>query len=181
MNPAPGYDDFVPHDLLHFVVERALRIGKGLFGQLAAGGTAGTFRPIRTDVHPREVSRLARRLARRGARLTREGRDDSELSERAAQACHQAWMTRAGGGTLTHTRSDTQAGQLQPGELAESALVLTREQLDRACSELDELSAAWQRLKIGQALTLVWTVPVAEANPRQDVRPNSRMQRSRRT
>ena len=42
MNPAPGYDTRMPHDLIHFVVERELGIRHGIFGQLAAGGTAGT-------------------------------------------------------------------------------------------------------------------------------------------
>src|SRR5262245_18408856 len=38
MSPAPGYDPLMPHDLQHFIVERALAINGGVFGQLAAGG-----------------------------------------------------------------------------------------------------------------------------------------------
>lgn len=46
MDPAPGYDALVPHDLQHFIVERALGIEGAIYGQLAVGGTAGTFHTI---------------------------------------------------------------------------------------------------------------------------------------
>jgi len=49
VNPAPGYDPVLPHDLQHFIVERALGIEGAVFGQLAAGGTAGTFHVIAID------------------------------------------------------------------------------------------------------------------------------------
>ena len=41
MNPAPGYDPLMPHDMMHLVVESQLGLTRGIFGQLAAGGTAG--------------------------------------------------------------------------------------------------------------------------------------------
>jgi hypothetical protein len=44
MDPAPGYDNKLPHDAAHFIVENELGILGGVFGQLAAGGTANTFR-----------------------------------------------------------------------------------------------------------------------------------------
>ena len=40
MDPAPGYDDRLPHDAAHFIVENELGIVRGIFGQLAVGGTA---------------------------------------------------------------------------------------------------------------------------------------------
>ncbi|MDH4077869.1 MAG: hypothetical protein OEW29_18230 [Acidimicrobiia bacterium] len=42
MAPAPGFDRRLPHDLQHFLVEEQLGIADGIFGRLAAGGTAGT-------------------------------------------------------------------------------------------------------------------------------------------
>ena len=35
---APGYDDLMPHDLAHYVVEEFFGIELGVWGQLAAGG-----------------------------------------------------------------------------------------------------------------------------------------------
>ena len=42
MNPASGFDPIMPHDLQHFIVEQTLGIEGAIYGQLAAGGTAGT-------------------------------------------------------------------------------------------------------------------------------------------
>lgn len=44
MDPAPGYHPHIPHDLAHLVVERHLGLRDGIYGSLAAGGDAGTFR-----------------------------------------------------------------------------------------------------------------------------------------
>jgi hypothetical protein len=61
MEPAAGYDPLLPHDLAHFVVENELGISGGVFGQLAAGGLAGTFHP--TD------DKRKRKLEKRGDRF----------------------------------------------------------------------------------------------------------------
>jgi hypothetical protein len=44
LEPAPGFDAYLPHDLIHFAVECHWRLRDGVFGQLAAGGT-GIFLP----------------------------------------------------------------------------------------------------------------------------------------
>ena len=157
MNPAPGYDARMPHDLIHFVVERELSLRHGIFGQLAAGGTAGTFHPATCGVASRrEAARHRRALAKRGARLLRQGRADSAMSERAADVCRRAWLARAAGGDVPRT----------------GALPCSAEELARICDVLDELSAAWARLGIGQALTLDWPDARLEACHGAAVRPN---------
>src|SRR5689334_18462280 len=63
MDPAPGYSDLIPHDLVHLVVEEEFGLRKGIFGQLAAGGNAGTFVPteeLRTKAWARQVERRNR-------------------------------------------------------------------------------------------------------------------------
>ena len=163
MNPAPGYDVRLPHDLLHFVVERELGIRYGIFGQLAAGGTAGTFRPISTSAAAgRKGTRQRRALAKRGAKLLQQGRADSVESERAADTCLRAWIAHAAGREFT-ARQD----------LPYSALKLAR-----VCAALDEVSCAWTKLLVGQALTLHW--PDTRTVPRGSVpvRPNKSLNRS---
>src|SRR5215217_5827772 len=77
MNPAPGYDSLMPHDLMHLVVEAQLGLTRGIFGQLAAGGTAGTFHPsVTSSESSRETARASKRVAARGKKLLKEGRDD---------------------------------------------------------------------------------------------------------
>lgn len=141
MNPAPGYDPLMPHDLIHFVVERELRIRHGIFGQLADGGTAGTFRPVAgLGVPSRTAARQRRALARRGATLLRKGRVDSTVSEQAADLCHRAWLARRAGTTFAMNEG----------------MPYSTMQVTRVCDVLDELSVAWMTLGIGQALTLNW-------------------------
>jgi hypothetical protein len=82
MYPAPGYDERLPHDLAHFVVEREYGIARGVFGQLAAGD-ARTFR--------RADGAVDGRLRRRGERLVREHGDDLARSEQLAYRCMRAW------------------------------------------------------------------------------------------
>jgi len=44
-HPAPGYNEYLPHDLLHFVAEAEWGLDGAVFGQLAAGGDPGIFLP----------------------------------------------------------------------------------------------------------------------------------------
>jgi hypothetical protein len=156
MNPAPGYDARLPHDLIHLVVERELGLRHGIFGQLAAGGTAGTFHSVGGDgASPRDAARARRALAKRGATLQRQGHADSVKSEQAADICRRAWLARAGG-----------------AKLVADAVPFSAEQLTRICDRLDELSAAWSRLQIGQALTVHWPEGRTESRRGAGVRPN---------
>ncbi len=84
MNPAPGFDPRLPHDLVHFAVEREHRVELGVFGQLAAGGNLRTFR--RLDGTP------DRRLRRRGERLAREHLEALARSEHRAAEALRAWL-----------------------------------------------------------------------------------------
>jgi hypothetical protein len=36
-DPAPGYDDDIPHDLVHYVVEAELRLQNAVYGRAARG------------------------------------------------------------------------------------------------------------------------------------------------
>jgi hypothetical protein len=83
MDPAPGFDPRLPHDLVHYAVEREHGIELGVFGQLAAGGNLRTFR--RLDATP------DRRLRRRGERLAREHLDELARSEDLAAEALRAW------------------------------------------------------------------------------------------
>src|SRR5215216_4552390 len=88
MNPAPGYDPLIPHDMMHLVVEAQLGLTRGIFGQLAAGGTAGTFHlSSRNDEGSRQTARASKRVTERGRKLLKQGQDDCVQSERATYIC----------------------------------------------------------------------------------------------
>jgi hypothetical protein len=145
MSPAPGYDPLMPHDLLHYVVERELGLRSGIFGQIAQGGCAGTFHltaPATTG--RREAARQRRHLNKRDARLLREGKRDGLASEGAVHVCQQAWEMRRAA-AVRNTVNGKPAGS-----------EITDERLTRILARLDELSRQWASLQIGESITVDW-------------------------
>ena len=142
MEPAPGYDARLPHDMAHFVVENELGITGGVFGQLAGGGHARTFQP--TD------ERTSRKLAKRGRRLAATNRRDAMLSEKTVFLACQTWNNDLSGVT-------TPEG-------------VSAEDIKRVCREFDAVSALWSELAVGESMTLVWRGRSARAQRRRPSR-----------
>jgi hypothetical protein len=80
---APGYDDWLPHDLLHFVAEAELGLDGGIFGDLAAGGNARLFWPVDRS----QIPKLWRARRIKKQRLT-EGRRSEELAAHLDRGWH---------------------------------------------------------------------------------------------
>lgn len=157
-NPAPGYDDRLPHDLVHFVVEEVLKIREGVFGQLAAGGDSGTFMADPPVTSSREDARNRRRAKRRAAPLSRAGHRDSVFSEHAANIGLHAWLSRS---SLESDRSrardmasfvDREWEHCSKEERAR----LSPDALDRICNRLEEVSRSWTALSRGESMVLPW-------------------------
>ena len=140
MDPAPGYSDLIPHDLVHFVVETELGLRDGIFGQLAAGGDAGTFVPTQEQ----RTRAWARRTARRNSST---GRDMGASEDLAAQV-YPRWLRRAG------HRPSPHYDRLQPPPTD-----LDDGDLDRVLTRLDALSAEWRSLGVGESLVVDWPWP----------------------
>jgi hypothetical protein len=158
MDPAPGFDPLIPHDLMHLVVESELGLRRGIFGQIANGGTAGTFHVQTPDKKTRDASRLRRRTAKRGEKLLLAGREDCARSERATSVCWHEWLARSHDPKrrtqATKTMSEAKhLRQLSPKSGNDG---LNEEIIDRVCARLDDLSARWSHLSIGQSLTIEW-------------------------
>lgn len=140
MDPAPGYDRLMPHDLMHLVVEAELGLEQGIFGQLSSGGDAGTFRPtFNARESSREIARLRRRVKARGAKLLQHGRDDCAQSERATFICWQRWQGK-------------EVRDVAVTDLPE----LNQKKLNEICEHLDELSSYWSKLEVGQSMSVRW-------------------------
>lgn len=145
LDPAPGYDDDIPHDLVHYVVEAELGLTSGVYGRAARG--AGTF--IATadrDRSPRERARQQRKQQKRERALSaHDAQQSGELarSERLAALCDVAWRRQHG-------------QKADPGRAA--PLLHARDAADvaRVVARLDVLAALWRGLIIGQALVFDW-------------------------
>ena len=80
-----GYDDWLPHDLLHFVAEAELGLDGGVFGDLAAGGNARIFQPMDKEL----VAKMWRKQRIRPTRLP-----DGRRSEQLAAELESGWQAR---------------------------------------------------------------------------------------
>ncbi|MCB0909657.1 MAG: hypothetical protein KDB63_21360 [Nocardioidaceae bacterium] len=139
MAPAPGFSDLIPHDLVHLVVEAELGLRDGIFGQLAAGGNAGTFVPI----HELRTKAWARQVERRN-RAT--GREMGRSEDLVAQV-YPRWLRRAGHHPVDGVRRDP-----PPTELSQARLA-------RLMSRLDALSAQWRAVVVGGSMSVEWPWP----------------------
>ncbi|HET6889651.1 MAG TPA: hypothetical protein VFH31_01000 [Pyrinomonadaceae bacterium] len=128
MEPAPGYDDRLPHDMAHFVVENELGISGGVFGQLAAGGHARTFSGT--------AERRKNKVVKRGNRIAAANRDDANLSERIVGLACATWKNNPSAVPSTEG--------------------VSAEDIKRVCREFDAVSAVWSKLKVGESMTLTW-------------------------
>ncbi|MBW0089641.1 hypothetical protein I4I73_04710 [Pseudonocardia sp. KRD-184] len=139
-DPAPGFHAHVPHDLVHFVVERQLGLREGIYGTLADGGDAGTFRPLDEP--------YSKKWARRNTRPI--GRPDMARSERLAQLVQGAWEVR-------HAARPTSPGIR--AWLDERAAGVDPALVDELVDRLDELAPRWHALRVGGSITLDWPAP----------------------
>jgi hypothetical protein len=77
-----GYDDRLPHDLLHFVAEAEYGLDGGVFGDLAAGGNARIFQSYDQEL----TAKLWRKQRIRRTRLP-----DGRRSEELASELERGW------------------------------------------------------------------------------------------
>ncbi|XRQ15976.1 hypothetical protein ACN3XK_35405 [Actinomadura welshii] len=142
MDPAPGYDDEIPHDLVHYLVEAELGLSAGVYGRAAAGG--GDFLAAAdTPGDPRRRAREQRRLKRRETSLARRDRGDMARSEHLAGLCDLAWRRRAGAATPAWA-------ERKPIPPDDAPVV------ERILRHLEELAPLWRDLPVGDALTFTW-------------------------
>jgi hypothetical protein len=143
LEPAPGYHDHLPHDLVHFTVECHWGLKDGVYGQIAAGGN-GLFRPAEEPGKRRSLQRDRKRGARRDAHSGR----DIARSEQLAQAALIAWtMRHTGRPAPAHVLKTLAAAAVPEPELA-------------ACTDrLVPLAERWHSLPAGEPLTLTWPWP----------------------
>jgi hypothetical protein len=74
---APGYDDWLPHDLLHFVAEAEFSLDEGIFGSVAAGRKVKAFIPV----DPKETVKVWRQNRIKKVKLP-DGRRSGQLVSR---------------------------------------------------------------------------------------------------
>jgi hypothetical protein len=134
----PGYDNHLPHDALHFLVEAEARLTGGAFGRIAAG-QSNMFWPA--------DDRLLRHQKRKEAKRKPSALEHAQMgrSEDLAAVCQVLWELRAG-----HRSEPPAWFDRVPPEDLESGLT------ERILARLDEFAARWHALPVGGSITLAW-------------------------
>ena len=145
ISQAPGYDDYLPHDLLHFVAEAEWGLDGAIYGQLAAGGDPGLFLPV----DPKLVGPWVRQR-----KVRPKAKPKGRRSEFLAYALECAWNARRGRRPLPDNWDDVLA-------LARA----NRDDVDRVATSLDEVAERWHSLRIGEKITLEWPRPERRPRP----------------
>ena len=147
----------LPHDIMHFVVERELRITDGIWGGIASGIVFDSMYHVsgRRPPHARERSReLLASFRRRGLRAE----VLANFVECVAGLDHPSdiqIMTLAATRLSVLPEADT---DVEPAEIAAAAQALQVE------------AARWARLRVGEELTYEWPRTALAARSRARVR-----------
>ncbi|CCE05950.1 conserved hypothetical protein [Bradyrhizobium sp. STM 3843] len=158
MNPAPGFDPWMPHDLQHFIVEKCLGLEGAIFGRLATGGTAKTFHAVAGDASSRTTSRLQRKHAAKDRRQMPEQTEDYGRSERATYVCWHDWLQHADDPALrarAAAMASSASGMLARMEPRERAQ-FTPQRLAEIRTEFQRLSHRWAALGVGESISERW-------------------------
>ncbi|MGY0021135.1 hypothetical protein ACVHNB_19400 [Streptomyces sp. YJ-C3] len=132
----PGGHDYLPHDLVHLLVEAEAGIELGVFGQLAAGDN-GMFWPA----DPAERTKALRR--RKMKRTTSSARERADMirSEELAGITLPVWEVRR-------------------GHAADLPAYVTAQHIppvvDRIVARFDEYAGRWHALPVGGTLNVTW-------------------------
>jgi hypothetical protein len=141
---SPGAGDRLPHDLIHYVVERELELDDGLWGRIANGVTYKSFRIVeQPKTKPQRPRRRTRKTKRKGL-LEAEVlvwilHDIWDGSAEREWGSIQAFLD-----SIWSPRTRSRADELEP------------EAIRRVCESLDRTEAEWKRVGRGGHLRVAW-------------------------
>lgn len=159
MNPAPGFDELMPHDMLHFLVEQEFGLRNAIFGQVATGGTSGTFMQAPSESkNSKQDSRQRRKLNQKGRKMMKDASDEYAQSERATYICWYDWLSHSSDEKL---RSQAKEMKITADSIYQQMSDAERkrfstEKLAQIRKRMDELSQKWVSLRVNESLTIDW-------------------------
>ncbi|MBC9712467.1 hypothetical protein H9Y04_07760 [Streptomyces sp. TRM66268-LWL] len=131
----PGGHPYLPHDLVHFVVESVAGIELGVYGRLAAGDN-GLFWPA----DPAERTKAMRRRRTKPGKPTPKASADMGRSEELAGIAVPVWELRRG---FAETLPAYVPSPLPPV-------------VERIVDALDTYADRWHGLPVGGSLEVTW-------------------------
>jgi hypothetical protein len=148
---SPGATDALPHDLIHFVVERELGLDDGFWPRVARGVKFRNMRLVR-----KPLGKL-RRQPPRPKRPSSEKRGLLE-AEVLVGVFHDIWTGAAERewGTIRAFLDSVWSPRTRS-----RADELDEQTIRRICDALTEAERAWRRVPIGGELRVTWPTPTA--------------------
>ncbi|SUE16810.1 Uncharacterised protein [Rhodococcus gordoniae] len=135
----PGGHPYLPHDLVHLLVEREAGIELGVYGQLAAGDN-GLFWPA----DDAERTRAGRRRRSKKHAMPPRAEADMIRSEELARIAVPVWEARR------------RLADGLPAHVSEKDVVPV---VDRIVDTFDDYADRWHALPVGGSLTVTWERP----------------------
>jgi hypothetical protein len=140
---SPGAADRLPHDLIHYVVERELDLDDGLWGRLSSGVTYKNF-------HVLQQPKTKQRRRSRQRKTKRKGLLEAEV---LVWILHDIWdgkaerewgSVRAFLDSIWSPRTRSRADELEPATIKS------------VCAALDQMEIKWSRVPVGGTLRVSW-------------------------
>jgi hypothetical protein len=134
----------LPHDLAHFVVERALGLTSGFWGSIAKGSVFGGMKTVPRRRTGRVEKRSRQVMAHVGSQITEAEAVVGTVLEIYQRRLGRDWAAARAllGGTWRPSRP--------------SRVLPTQAEVRRICEELSKAEDSWLNMAMGDSLTLRW-------------------------
>lgn len=134
----------LPHDLAHFVVERALGLTSGFWGSIAKGAVFGGMKTVPRRRTGRVEKRSRQVMAHVGSQITEAEAVVGTVLEIYQRRLDRDWA--AARALLSGTWRPSRPSRVLP----------TQAEVHRICEELSKAEDSWLNMAIGDSLTLSW-------------------------
>jgi hypothetical protein len=144
----PSFDQptWLPHDLAHYVVERALGLTHGFWGSVAAGAVFSGVKVLKGRQAPHAAARSREKLHE--ITTSQEGTEAEVLVDffvhLTQQGCPPRWEAKL-------------RDMWRPSKLPPRSIEV--HQVHQICTDLQAMQQQWQALPVGASIPLTWEMP----------------------
>jgi hypothetical protein len=144
--PSFGRSSRLPHDLAHYVVEKELRLGRGLWGLLAAGVMLPDMHVVAGRRRPHATERSRAMVKEAGQKPT-----EAEVLVSLMVGIAEEGLEQNRAAVSARLNAAWKPPRSQRGPIS-------HDEVRRACVALREMAQKWQALPRWRGVTLTWSV-----------------------
>ena len=142
----PGYDhpEWLPHDLIHYVIENSLGLQYGFWGRVAAGAVFPGMKVLEGRQPPHAAERSYTAVRQQPRTGTQSEVLVGFLAGVARMGIENDWPRVQKGLKQAWVDDHNQYNQISQAEVRQ------------VCAELRIMEQAWKNLAVGEDLTVIW-------------------------